>query len=115
MKNMVLDKLVQKATLIWSDIESEKEIKVNALNTIKNRLAAIATPCEENEVKIEIVRQTCRRLRELYPAYAQAIDEIIKPFEHHLKFDKMAVLPFKQIDALTFRIFMNQSMMGFVS
>ncbi|MBK3517484.1 VHS/ENTH/ANTH domain-containing protein [Carboxylicivirga marina] len=114
MKNMILDKLVKKATTIWSDIESEKELKVNALKTVKKRLETIATPQEENNVKIEIVRQTCRRLKELYPAYAHAIDEIIKPFEHHLKFDNIAILPFKQIDALTYRIFMNQNMMGFV-
>ncbi len=115
MKNLILDKLVQKASVVWSDIESEKEIKVKILNSVKKRLEGIASPQEENNVKIEIVRQTCRRLRELYPAYAQAIDEIIKPFEHHLKFDHLAVLPFKQIDALTFRIFMNQNLMGFVS
>lgn len=115
MKSLVLNKLVQRATSIWSDIESEKEIKINTLNTVKKRLAAIASPHEENDVKIEIVRQTCRRLKELHPAYAQSVDEILKPFEHHLKFDNMAVLPFKQIDALTFKIFMNQNMMGFVS
>ncbi|MCG8582161.1 MAG: hypothetical protein MI866_19725 [Bacteroidales bacterium] len=113
MKHMILDKLVQKASVVWSDIESEKELKIKTLNTVKKRLQHFASPQEENDVKIEIVRQTCRRLRELYPSYAQAIDEIIKPFEHHLKFDNLAVLPFKQIDALTFKIFMNQNMMGF--
>ncbi|MCT4588570.1 MAG: hypothetical protein N4A71_12145 [Carboxylicivirga sp.] len=115
MKNMILNKLVQKATVIWSDIESKKETKVNILNVVKDRLAAIATPHEENDVKIEIVRQVCCRLKEQYPSYSQAVDEILNPFEHHLKFDSIAVLPFKQLDALTFRIFMNQSMMGFVS
>ncbi|MCU4154870.1 hypothetical protein J1N10_02715 [Carboxylicivirga sp. A043] len=115
MKHMILDKLVQKASVVWSDIESEKEMKVRTLNSVKKRLEDIASPQEENDVKIEIVRQTCHRLRELYPSYAKAIDEIIKPFEHHLKFDNLAILPFKQIDALTFRIFMNQNMMGFVS
>ncbi|MBS2211663.1 hypothetical protein KEM09_09630 [Carboxylicivirga mesophila] len=115
MKNIILNKLVQKAATIWSDIESEKATKIHVLNTVKDRLAAIATPHEENDVKVEIVRQTCKRLKELYPAYAKNIDEILLPFEHHLKFDHMAVLPFKQIDSLTYRIFMNQNMMGFVS
>jgi hypothetical protein len=114
MKNMILDKLIQKASVVWSDIESEKEIKVRTLNTVKKRLEDIASPQEENNVKIEIIRQTCQRLRNLYPSYAHAIDEIIQPFEHHLKFDNLAVLPFKQIDTLTFRIYMNQNMMGFV-
>ncbi|MBR8536594.1 hypothetical protein KDU71_13550 [Carboxylicivirga sediminis] len=114
MKNIILNKLVQKATTIWSDIESERAKKIHVLNTVKDRLAAIATPHEENDVKVEIVRQTCKRLKELYPAYAKNIDEILLPFEHHLKFDHMAVLPFKQIDSLTYRIFMNQNMMGFV-
>ena len=113
MKNIILSKLIQKATLIWSDIESERTTKINVLNTVKERLSAIATPVEENEVKIEIVRQTCRRLKEQYPAYSKNIDEILQPFEHHLKFDHMAVLPFKQIDKLTYRIFMNQSMLAF--
>jgi hypothetical protein len=113
MKNIILNKLVQKATLIWSDIESERAAKINVLNTVKKRLGAIATPIEENDVKIEIVRQTCRRLKEQYPAYSKNIDEILLPFEHHLKFDHMAVLPFKQLDKLTYRIFMNQSMLGF--
>lgn len=114
MKNIILNKLVQKATTIWSDIESEKATKIHVLNTVKERLASIATPLEENDVKVEIIRQTCRRLKELYPAYTKNVDDILLPFEHHLKFDHMAVLPFKQIDNLTYRIFMNQNMMGFV-
>ncbi len=114
MKNIILNKLVHRAATIWSDIESERAIKVNVLNTVKKRLAGFATPHEENDVKVEIVRQTCKRLKEMYPAYAKNVDEILLPFEHHLKFDNMAVLPFKQIDKLTYRIFMNQSMMGFV-
>ncbi len=114
MKNMILNKLVNKATLIWSDIESERATKVNVLNTVKKRLGAIATPMEENDAKIEIVRQVCKRLKEQYPTYSKNVDEILLPFEHHLKFDNLAVLPFKQIDNLTYRIFMNQSMMGFV-
>ncbi|WP_439181663.1 hypothetical protein [Carboxylicivirga taeanensis] len=114
MKNIIFNKLIQKAAIIWSDIESEKATKIQILNTIKKRLEFFATPQEENDVKIEIVRQTCQRLKQMYPAYAKSVDDILTPFEHHLRFDNLAVLPFKQIDSLTYRIFMNQNMMGFV-
>ncbi|GEM_PF-4862070 len=109
----IFNKLIEKATATWSDIESERKKKVGILDFVKARLADIATPAEENNVKIEIVRQTCKRLKELYPGYTGEIDEIVKPFEHHLKFDHIAVLPFKEIDSLTFRIYMNQNMLSF--
>lgn len=114
-QNDLLNKLVEKATNAWSDIDVERNIKVNALKTVNERLATIATPSEENNIKIEIIRQTCQRLKERYPSYINEVNKIVEPFEHHLKFDNMAVLPFKQIDSLTYRIFMNQNMMSFVS
>jgi len=110
----IINKLVEKGTRIWSNIETESDNKINTLRNINKRLAALSSPREENNVKVEIVRQTCKKLKELYPKYAKEIDDIVLPFEHHLKFDHIAILPFKQIDSLTYRIFMHQSMMSFV-
>ena len=41
------------------------------------------------------------------------VDVIINRYEHNLKFDNMAVLPFKQIDALTYRIFLKQNLYAY--
>jgi len=110
----IINKLVEKGTRIWSNIETEQHNKINTLKIINKRLAAIASPVEENNVKVEIIRQTCKKLKELYPKYTKEVDNIVLPFEHNLKFDHIAILPFKQIDSLTFRIFMNQNIKSFI-
>jgi len=110
----LMNKFVQRGTQIWSSIETESEKRVNSLKLINQGLRTLATPKMENNVKVEIVRQTCKKLKQLYPRYAEEVDAISLPFEHHLKFDQMAVLPFKQIDSLTFRIFINQNMISFL-
>lgn len=114
MRNTLINSLVQKAIVVWSDIESEREQRIDVLNTVRHSLAQIATPNEENNVKIDLVRRICERLRRMYPSYTNSIDEIVMPFEQHLTKDELAILPFKQIDELTYRIFMKQNMMGFV-
>ncbi len=110
----IMNKLIEKGTQIWSNIESEKIKKVNTLRDITQRLSLLASPLEQNNVKVEIVRQTCKKLKERYPGYAKEIDDIVLPFEYKLRFNDIAILPFKQIDSLTYRIFINQNMMSFV-
>ena len=103
--------MVSRGALAWTDIELTKKKKTKVLNQIKKTLELMATPREENQVKIEIVRECCRNIRNQYPTYAREVDFIIKQFEHHLRFDSMAVLPFKQLDNLTYRIFLKQSLL----
>lgn len=109
----ILKKMVESGTKAWTDLELSIANKKKVLQQIRNRLALFAEPAQENNVKIEIVRQSCRFLKKTYPSYAKEADLIINRFEHHLKFDHMAVLPFKQIDALTYRIFIKENLYAF--
>ncbi len=111
LREEMLRKMVSKGALAWTDIELTKKKKNKVLTQIKRTLELLATPKEENQVKIEIVRECCRSIRNQYPTYAPEVDLIIRQFEHHLRFDNMAVLPFKQLDNLTYRIFLKQSLM----
>ncbi len=106
----ILKKLVEKGTRAWTDLELGIANKTKVLKQIHSRLALFAEPAEENNVKIEIIRQSCQFIKNTYPVYAKEADLIINRFEHHLKFDNMAVLPFKQIDALTYRIFLKENL-----
>lgn len=110
-RDEMLRQIVNRGALAWTDIELTRKKKNNVLKQIKRTLAQMATPKEENSVKIEIIRECCRNIRKRYPSYADEADLIIKQFEHHLRIDNMAVLPFKQIDELTYRIFLRQSLM----
>lgn len=106
----ILKKMVESGTKAWTDLELSISNKTKVLKQIHSRLAIFAGPAEENNVKIEIIRQSCKYLRDQYPVYAKEADLIINRFEHHLKFDQMAILPFKQIDALTYRIFLKENL-----
>nr|WP_321450372.1 hypothetical protein [uncultured Carboxylicivirga sp.] len=112
-RNEVLDKLIENGTKAWTDIELNISKKIKVLQSINNRLSYLAKPEEENNVKIEIIRQSCKKIKNKYPGYANEVDHIINQFEHHLRFDNMAILPFKQLDALTYRIFIKQNIYAF--
>ncbi|MCU4163316.1 hypothetical protein [Carboxylicivirga caseinilyticus] len=112
-RNEVLNKLVENGTKAWTNIELNITNKIKVLQHINNRLAYLAEPEEENKVKIEIIRQSCLKIRNDYPGYANEVDRIINQFEHHLRFDNMAILPFKQLDALTYRIFIKQNLLAY--
>lgn len=109
----ILRKLVEKGTSAWTDIQLNISNKTKVLHHINQRLSSFATPYQENDVKIEIIRESCRSIKSKYPNYSKDVDVIINRFEHNLKFDNMAVLPFKQIDALTYRIFLKQNLYAF--
>ena len=111
LREEMLRKMVNRGAIAWTDIELTKKKKTKILNQIKRTLELMATPKEENQVKIEIVRECCRNIRNQYPTFTREVDLIMKQFEHHLRFDSMAVLPFKQLDNLTYRIFLKQSLM----
>ena len=111
LREEMLRKMVSRGALAWTDIELTKKKKNKILNQIKKTLELMATPKEENHVKIEIIRECCRSIRNQYPTFAREVDLIMIQFEHHLRFDSMAVLPFKQLDNLTYRIFLKQSLM----
>jgi len=112
-RNEILNKLVENGTKAWTDIELNISNKIKVLQQINNRLSYLAEPEEENKVKIEIIRQSCQNIKHNYPGYAKEVDHIINQFEHHLRFDNMAILPFKQLDALTYRIFLKQNLLAF--
>ncbi|WP_430810654.1 MULTISPECIES: hypothetical protein [unclassified Carboxylicivirga] len=113
MKHIVISGLIEKVCSVWSDIDAGIEYKASVLKVVNNRLAELTSPQEENFIKIEIVRAICRQLKLRYPNYAKAVDDVLRPFEWQLQRDQMAVLPFKQIDTLTYRIYMQQTITGF--
>ncbi len=111
--NEILCRLVKKGTKAWTDIELNITNKTRILKQINWQLSCLAGPEYENNVKIEIIRQSCKNIKDKYPGYANEVDHIINQFEYHLKYDNMAILPFKQLDALTYRIFINQCLLAF--
>ncbi len=105
-------RLIDNGTQAWTNIELNLSKKRTVLKQINDWLSANATPEEENKVKIEIIRQSCFNIKRKYPSFSGEVDFIINQFEHNLKFDNMAILPFKQLDSLTFRIFLNSNLMA---
>jgi hypothetical protein len=106
----ILMKFVDQGTRAWTNIEFSKTKKTSILNQIKKGLSTMASPLEENQVKIDIIRESCKRIGERYPRFSNEARQILTQFENHLKFDQVAVLPFSQLDKLTFRIFLCESL-----
>lgn len=109
MREEILNRMISQGASVWTNIKLPKEKKTKVLTRINKSLQTLASPSEENMVKVEIIRESCRAIKKMHPGFSEEVDRIINQFEHHLKFDSMAVLPFRQIDALTFRIFMHQA------
>ncbi|TAJ12262.1 hypothetical protein DMA11_13500 [Marinilabiliaceae bacterium JC017] len=107
----MLSAFVRKGANTWANVELTKHKKVKVMSQIKESLQSIANPRDENEVKIEIIRQTCRLLSELYPNYSKDAEKILNQFETHLRINSMAVLPFHELDELTFKIFVRKTLM----
>ncbi len=105
-------RLIDNGTQAWTNVELNMSKKRSVLKQINDWLSTNATPEEENNVKIEIIRQSCFNIKRKYPSFSSEVDFIINQFEHNLKFDNMAILPFKQLDSLTFRIFISNNLMA---
>ncbi len=100
-----LSNLIQIGAETWSSLEMSTDEKIDIQNQIQESLDEHCTVEQENYIKLEIIKESYKRLIEVCPELEAEITTLINTFNEQAEANELDELPFGTLDELTDKVF----------